>query len=250
MRGRCVNTPSREAGDERREGECGYLRAPMLSVVFGLLAAVVLTGARVLYRLPGAFNPERFPLTAAALGAPEPRMGAVYGAFDGVPVSVRVIDAAAAGASRDQVTVRAPAPGNIARLTLRSVPREMPDRAMRSLGVGEFPMVYSAEGHTADEIDALVPEDVRVALLALASPDGRAPTPAPSDRAAGYREDGRRDDDREFFARPVSLVVGDDGVALSFEARRVTDAQLLAAVHAVARCARRVMLHAVTSFES
>lgn len=222
----------------------------MLSVVFGMLAAVVFVGARVLYRLPGAFSPDRFPRTAAALGAMEPRMGAVYGAFDGVPVSVRVIDAAAASATRDHITVRAPAPGNVARLTLRSVPREMPDAAAATpLGVGEFPRVYSGEGHTADEIDALVPDDVRVALLALAAPDGRATEPA-ADRASNYREDGRRDEDRMSFARPVSLVVGGDGVALSFEARRVSDAQLLAAVNAVARCARRVMLHAVTSFES
>ncbi len=221
----------------------------MLSVVFGLLAAVVFAGARVLYRLPGAFTRERFPRTAAALGVPEPRMGAVYGAVDGVPVSVRVIDAAAANALLDHVTVRAPAPGNAARLTLRSVPREVPDGAARALDLKEFPLAYSGEGHTADEIDALVPDDVRAALLALSSPDGRAPE-APTDRSASYREDGRRDDERTRLARPVALVVGDGGVTLSFEARRVSDAQLLAAVNAVARCARRAVLHAVTSFES
>ncbi len=213
----------------------------MLHAVFALLVAVVMIAARVLYRQAGGFTPGRFPRTAAAIGPFEPRLGAVRGAVEGVPVAVRIIDAAAADAVRDEVVVTSPAPGAATELVLRGVAREVPPDASAPR-LDEFARAFVAEGHAREELDALLPVDVRESLLLLASPDPNAPTTASSKTSApGYRDDGRGHDKGTAPARNVSLVVRGGQVELRFETRRVTDAQLMAAVSAVTRTARRAM---------
>lgn len=208
----------------------------MVYLFVGVLAAVVLLAARVLYRQPGSFRPDRFPRAAASLGPLSPRLGAVHGVSQGVPVSVRVIDATASESARDQVTVRAPAPGSEVKLVLRSVPRELPPSAT---GAGDFSQSFAAEGLSRDEVDALLPDDVRAALLSLASPDAATEVPStPSQQ--GYRDDGRPEP-KPSTARAVTLTMRDGEVSVTFESRRVTDAQLVAAIVAVTRAARRAM---------
>jgi hypothetical protein len=208
----------------------------MVYLFVAIFAAVVFMAARVLYLQPGAFRPDRFPKAAAALGALSPKLGAVHGLSQGVPVSVRVIDAAASESSRDQVTVRAPAPGSEVKMVLRSVPRELSPSATEA---ADFSQTFTAEGHSRDEVDALLPDDVRAALLSLASPDAAIDTPStPSQQ--GYRDDGRTGG-RPSTARAVTLTMRDGEVSLTFESRRVTDAQLVAAILAVTRAARRAM---------
>ena len=208
----------------------------MMYLFVGILAAVVFVAARVLYLQPGAFRPDRFPQAAASLGPLHPRLGAVRGVSQGVPVSVRVIDAAASESGRDQVTVSAPAPGSDVKMVLRSSPREVP---LNSIDAADFSQFFTAEGQSRAEVDALLPEDVRAALLALASPDASIDAPStPSQQ--GYRDDGRADR-RPSTARTVTLTLGNGEVTLTFESRRVTDAQLVAAIVAVSRAARRAM---------
>lgn len=210
--------------------------APDVTYAFLILVAAAVLGVTwILYSRESEFTAAQFPKTAAALGRVHTRFGAVYGAVEHVPISIRIVPSEPGG--RDRIVIRAAAPGASARLAVRSVSGAAIDAPVEEA----FANTFAAAGRPRAEVDALVPDEARAALVALARPErGARPSRPQGAAVAGYRADAKGTPPAP-EGRPVELEVRGGELALTFEARRATDDELLAAVRAAVRCARRAM---------